>query len=229
MSSERKYEYLLPRTSIEASRLDDQHRTLVNTVGYFAHPSLGDLSQFRFILDNGTGTSIWLNSALAGGTDGIATNLKEDAVVEGADISDNQFPPLEKRHAKLGELYVHDVTQPFPSHKLARYARCFLQPSKLTRSRYDLIHQRLLITALTLDQWPYALRNLLQVLRTSMSIKLCMSATHFSIEPGGFLSALDLNLGWHREGVEDGHLPSCLQLANHVVKHTHTITRKLAT
>lgn len=118
--AESKIGYVMPRNTTEAARLDDQHRVLVNTVGSFAHPSLGDLSQFKCILDNATGTSIWPNSALAGGTDHIVVKLGEDAVVEGADISDAQFYPSDKRHPKLHELFVHDVTQPFPAGKLKR-------------------------------------------------------------------------------------------------------------
>lgn len=113
--------YLLPRNASESSRLDIQHSGVTAVLGHFAHPSLGNLSQFQHILDNGTGTTIWATSALSGGCAGITTRLRDDVVIEGADISDEQFPPQNQRHPKLGELFVHDVLAPFPFRKRARY------------------------------------------------------------------------------------------------------------
>lgn len=111
--------YLLPRDISESARLDMQHRGLVACTRSFAHPSLGDLSQFRTILDNGTGTTVWASNALSGGTGDVVVKIHEDAVVEGADISDKQFPKA-GRHPRLGELYVHDILQPFPASKQNR-------------------------------------------------------------------------------------------------------------
>lgn len=85
-----------------------------------AHPSLGDLSQFNTILDNATGTAIWAESILAGGTPPAAARLTDGAIVEGADVSSAQFPPIKDRHPRLGELYVHNVIEPFPSSKKER-------------------------------------------------------------------------------------------------------------
>lgn len=121
MNQETKVAYNLPRSTEESSRLDTQHQVYVAAIGSFAHPKLGDLSQFKAILDNACGTAVWLQSALNGGTEQVKINLREDVIAEGADISDRQFPPKELRHSKLGELYVHNVTEPFPESKRGRY------------------------------------------------------------------------------------------------------------
>lgn len=118
-SSAKKIGYVLNRDAAESERLERQHRNLVKVVGSFADPSLGDLSQFKCILDNATGTSVWACAALAGGTEGVVVNLSEEATVEGADVSDAQFYAREKRDPKLS-LFVHNITKPLSLEKQKR-------------------------------------------------------------------------------------------------------------
>lgn len=112
--------YLLSRTSFESHRLNKQQRLLLQCTGHFVHPSLGDLSQFRYILDNATGTTAWINDLLAGGVGAIKVNLRDDVVVDGADISDKQFPKEQNLNPRIGELYVQNVLEAFPTVKLGR-------------------------------------------------------------------------------------------------------------
>lgn len=154
MSSAPSVQYLFPRSDAEVQRLNRQHQAILRTCGCFAHPSLGDLSQFRIILDSACGTAAWANDILAGDAMGAVAKLSDNVVVEGSDISDRLFPDNAERHPKLGELYVHDIRQPFPPQK---------------RERYDLINQRLLAAALNREEWPVALGHLFSALSTSYS------------------------------------------------------------
>lgn len=120
----------MPRSTGEITRLNTQHRSLLNCMGSFAHPSLGDLSQFHCILDSATGTTVWAEDALNGGAEGIKINLAEDVVVEAADVSDKQFPPLEKRHPRLGDVFVLDILKPFPESKSNRSV-CYRDASSM--------------------------------------------------------------------------------------------------
>jgi hypothetical protein len=113
------------------------------------HPSLGDLSQFHKILDTGAGTAIWTEDFLAGGAAGAVTKPADDVVVDCADLNIQYFPS--KKHPKMGDLFAHDALQPFPADQ---------------QGKYDLVSQRLLAPALTLEQWPVALKNVFDALRT---------------------------------------------------------------
>lgn len=102
--------------SIEIERLNSQHQALIRNIGSYAHYSLGDLSRFKVILDNATGSAIWPQEVASGGAYGVQVNLSEDAIVEGADISDEQFLPRWTWHPKLTDLYVHNAALPRTGH-----------------------------------------------------------------------------------------------------------------
>jgi hypothetical protein len=125
--------YLLPRSPEEATRLDSQHDVLVHATRLLFHPALGDLSQFRSILDCGTGTTVWLRDLFAGGVSASVGKekgkvcLADDCILEGCDFSSVQVPtPLPNG---IADFFIQDVLKAFPQNK---------------QERYDLVHQRFL-------------------------------------------------------------------------------------
>jgi hypothetical protein len=151
--------YLLPRSAEEATRLDSQHDVLVHATRPLFHPALGNLSQFRSILDCGTGTTVWLRDLLAGGVTASLgrtgkARLPDDCVLEGCDSSSVQVPtPLPNG---IADFLIQDVLQAFPQNK---------------QERYDLVHQRFLSGGIPARLWPQALGSL-----------------KGAIKPGGYLT-----------------------------------------
>jgi hypothetical protein len=140
--------YLLPRAPEEARRLDSQHHVLVHATRLLFHPALGDLSQFRNILDCGTGTTVWLRDLLAGCVTtslGMGhVRLADDCVSEGLRSSaQSKFQhPLPDG---IADFFVQDVLKAFPQDK---------------QEQYDLVHQRFLSGGIPVRPWPQALGSL---------------------------------------------------------------------
>jgi hypothetical protein len=126
--------YLLPRAPEEARLL--------------FQPALGDLSQFRNILDCGTGTTVWLRDLLAGCVTtslGMGhVRLADDCVSEGLRSSaQSKFQhPLPDG---IADFFVQDVLKAFPQDK---------------QEQYDLVHQRFLSGGIPVRPWPQALGSL---------------------------------------------------------------------
>lgn len=93
----------------------------------------------------GTGTAIFLKTIQL---------QYSDAVLEGFDISSELFPPQETLSSNIS-LGVLDMKQPFPPEM---------------HGKYDLVHVRMLVTAMLPDEWDPTVRNLATLLK-----------------PGGFL------------------------------------------
>ncbi|KAL3440680.1 S-adenosyl-L-methionine-dependent methyltransferase [Aspergillus insuetus] len=145
--------YPLGRDTAESKRLNEQHRLLIEIVDGAIGSSI-PLDQISSVADVATGTGVWLwdaQQALGKAADGSARYF------HGFDISSAQFPT-----ASNGiELSVHDVLTPFPQEH---------------RDRYDLIHVRLLVTALGESEFETAVSNLLSILK-----------------PGGYLQWVEID------------------------------------
>ncbi|KAE8139829.1 hypothetical protein BDV38DRAFT_291111 [Aspergillus pseudotamarii] len=138
--------YLLNnRDHTESQRLDMQHGTLANFMGYeLLHPSMSiDMKNGVNVADVGTGTGIWLRR-LSKWINSVPE--APPCHLHGFDISSDQFP------AEQGtiDFTIHDVTQPFPNEHLGRY---------------DIVHIRLFVLALREPDLLKALENMIGLLR----------------------------------------------------------------
>ncbi|KAF7531770.1 hypothetical protein G7054_g8555 [Neopestalotiopsis clavispora] len=113
-------------------------------IGYVIHPTI-KLSSSPRIADMGTGTAIFLKTIQP---------QYPNAVLEGFDISSELFPAQETLSSNIS-LGVLDMKQPFPPEM---------------HGKYDLVHVRMLVTAMLPDEWDPTVRNLAALLK-----------------PGGFL------------------------------------------
>ncbi|KAL2849746.1 hypothetical protein BJX68DRAFT_275966 [Aspergillus pseudodeflectus] len=152
--------YPLARDEAESARLNAQHKLLVDIVGGPIDKSI-PLENIASVADVGTGTGIWLLDAkthLANHSPSPNPSLNP-YTLHGFDISAAQFLPSPETHGIT--LSVHDILRPFPiAH----------------RERYDLVHVRMLVSALKVDEYEVAVRNLVAVLK-----------------PGGYLQWTDLD------------------------------------
>lgn len=73
----------------------------------------------------------------------------QNAVLEGYDIASDLFPPRDTlpENVTLGE---SDMKKPFPEHM---------------HGKYDLVHARMLVSAMLPDDWEIAVRNLVKLLK----------------------------------------------------------------
>lgn len=129
--------YVLPKDAAEVNRLDFQHYMLRQYLrGNYAAP----IRQPKTILDVGTGTGRWAIEM---------AELFPHAQVVGVDVI---TPPADERDSK--------TTRP------DNYA--FVQGNVLERlpladRSFDLVHQRLLASAIPAARWPHVLAELLRV------------------------------------------------------------------
>ncbi|GAD97278.1 predicted protein [Paecilomyces variotii No. 5] len=159
MSSSQDEVYLLRnRNQTETERLNFQHNVLKRIMGNrVAHPQV-PLEKIHSVADIATGTAIWLRDlqdfyASAPNSNG------EKRYLHGFDISDAQYPS----DLKAVTLSIHDVTRPFDQQ---------------FHNRFDLVHVRLLVFALTPVQIKTAIANILQI-----------------VAPGGYIQWDDLRSG----------------------------------
>ncbi|KAL3459461.1 hypothetical protein BJX64DRAFT_301205 [Aspergillus heterothallicus] len=155
--------YPLARDEAESTRLNAQHKLLVDIVGGSIAKSI-PLGGISSVADVGTGTGIWLLDAQAQITTThppeAGTGVEERwRTFHGFDISASQFLPDPETHGV--SLSVHDILQRFPEEH---------------RNRYDLVHVRMLVTALKVAEYEVAVRNLVEMLK-----------------PGGYLQWTDLD------------------------------------
>lgn len=145
--------YPLPRNAEEAKRLNTQHQVWTRVVGYHIHPAIkSKLPASPHIADVGTGTAAFLFDM---------AEQYPSATLDGFDISDKQFPPLLSNI----KLHVHDLRQPFPAE---------------FHNKYDLVHIRLLFTAIDPKEWSSTVSNLAALLRQGGAIQWIEPAGEFA-------------------------------------------------
>ncbi|KAL3450366.1 hypothetical protein BJX65DRAFT_315891 [Aspergillus insuetus] len=150
--------YPLARDEAESARLNAQHKLLVDIVGGPIDESI-PLENIRSVADVGTGTGIWLLDAKAHLTTHSPSPSPNSYTLHGFDISDAQFLPSPESHGL--SLSVHDILRPF---------------SLEHREKYDLVHVRMLVSAIKVEEYEVVVRNLVGILK-----------------PGGYLQWTDLD------------------------------------
>ncbi|KAH0593759.1 hypothetical protein MHUMG1_08510 [Metarhizium humberi] len=166
------YTYNLGPTPVEVDRLEFQHRAVFKPLTDGLLPTnirqyLASLGRAPAVADIATGTGVWLSD--------IATELPPDARLDGYDVEPAKFPPASQLPPNV-KLFPCDALLPFAEH---------------LHGQYDLVHVRLLITALNSEQWPIVAANLRSLLR-----------------PGGYLL-------WAESGYPS---ISCLPMTEHFQK-----------
>ncbi|OAX79836.1 hypothetical protein ACJ72_05842 [Emergomyces africanus] len=132
--------YLLIRTRAESERLDIQHHAFQKNMGFLLHPAIPQQDHMR-VADIGTGTGVWLRD--------LAETLPKTCIFDGFDISLDQVPDIELLPTDIN-YYLQDALSPFPAEFLGQY---------------DVVHVRLLVLGLKVDEWERAIRNLMTLLR----------------------------------------------------------------
>ncbi|KID98377.1 methyltransferase domain-containing protein, partial [Metarhizium majus ARSEF 297] len=166
------YTYNLGPTPVEVDRLEFQHHAVFKPLTDGLLPTdirqyLASLGRAPAVADIATGTGVWLSD--------MATEFSPDARLDGYDVEPAKFPPASQLPANV-KLSPCDVLLPFAED---------------LHGQYDLVHVRLLITALNAEQWPIVAANLRSLLR-----------------PGGYLL-------WAESGYPS---ISCLPMTEHFQK-----------
>ncbi|KAI9372263.1 hypothetical protein BJX61DRAFT_534113 [Aspergillus egyptiacus] len=134
--------YPLGRNKAESSRLDEQHRVLVDLIGGPIDESVPG-ETLSAVADIATGTGVWLREARKALGE---SSTRPERYYHGFDISSAQFPAESD-----GINYsVQDVFKPFPAEQ---------------HGRYDLVHVRLLVLALKESEYQAAVKNILSLLK----------------------------------------------------------------
>ncbi|KAI0509032.1 S-adenosyl-L-methionine-dependent methyltransferase [Xylaria bambusicola] len=129
----------MTRLPSETFRLNQQFDLMTKNMGYILHPSL-KLPPVPHIADIGTGTARFI----------ICLHPQfPEAVFEGFDISPALFPPRDALPSSV-TLSVLDLKQPFLEDM---------------HGQYDLVHLRLLVSAMRPEDWAPAVRNIFLLLR----------------------------------------------------------------
>ncbi|KAH6957616.1 S-adenosyl-L-methionine-dependent methyltransferase [Ilyonectria sp. MPI-CAGE-AT-0026] len=130
---------------IEEDRLSYQHGLFLKMTKALIPSNIqsyiASLGRPPAVADIGTGTGIWLRD--------LAAELPGDARLDGYDVDQTKFLPSNVLPPCV-TLAFGDVFEPFPQALLRKY---------------DLVHVRLLMFALTADQWVSAAANLRTLLR----------------------------------------------------------------
>ncbi|EEH47087.2 uncharacterized protein PADG_03185 [Paracoccidioides brasiliensis Pb18] len=167
--------YLITRTKAESDRLDMQHQACHENMGFLLHPDIPQRDNMR-IADVGTGTGIWLRD--------LSKLLPKTCRLDGFDISLAQVPDRDVFPSDIN-YYVQDILEPFPDNFLGQY---------------DVVHVKLLVMGLKVNEWELAIRNLKKLLR-----------------PGGFLQWTDIAI--HKGTIIPGK-PGCnVEDADKFFKH----------
>ncbi|KAL1850612.1 hypothetical protein Plec18167_007902 [Paecilomyces lecythidis] len=172
MSSSQEEVYLLRnRNQAETERLNFQHNVLKKIMGdLIAHPQV-PLEKIHSVADIATGTAIWLRE-LQDFYASAPNGSNEKRYLHGFDISDAQYPS----DLKDITLSIHDVTRPFDQQ---------------FHNRFDLVHVRLLVFALTPPQIKTAIANIIQI-----------------VAPGGYIQWDDFSIAKVGFNVPDTGLES---------------------
>ncbi|KAL2864412.1 class I SAM-dependent methyltransferase [Aspergillus lucknowensis] len=135
--------YPLARDKAESTRLNNQHKLVLDASGGAIDPSI-PLNTVSAVADVATGTGVWLYDARKqiNETPGTGTQI----YYHGFDISAAQFP----ENPDEIEFSVHDILKPFPAEH---------------HNRYDLVNVKFLVAAFPESQYPAAVNNLLTILK----------------------------------------------------------------
>ncbi|KAJ7668040.1 S-adenosyl-L-methionine-dependent methyltransferase [Mycena rosella] len=163
-------QYALPTDLVEQERLILQHETLKKLFGNKILLAPVDLGENDKVLDVGTGTGIWMLD--------LAASIDPSVSMVGVNIETHLFPTS---HPKNVEFRVGSVTD---------------LPSEWSDT-FWLVHQRLLMAALQISEWPVALREIYRVLRPGGWMQLCES-TAFSEGPYPNQPCLEKFAGMYR-------------------------------
>lgn len=109
-------------------------------------------------------------------------STRKEVKLYACDLSDAQFPPQEILREFNITAFRHDICKSFPSN---------------LKGKFDLIHMRLLVFALSEAEWLRTLENLRELLGMLYYIRKKLSHTHRSKAPEGRLLLVDLNMTWY--------------------------------
>lgn len=144
--------YILPTDEQERQRLQVQHEVLRNAFGGRIVFAPIELHAGDKVLDSGAGSATWLLDCY---------NANKDATFRGIDLKTNIYPELDdgqKQHIQLGEGNVLQL------------------PNDWT-SDFQLVNQRLLIAALSKENWNTAVEEIFRVLAPGGWVQL-VEASH---------------------------------------------------
>ncbi|KAJ7191882.1 S-adenosyl-L-methionine-dependent methyltransferase [Mycena pura] len=138
-------QYALPTDDLEQERLILQHQTLKKLFGNRILLAPVKLEKNDKVLDIGTGPGLWIMD--------LAASVDPSVSIVGVDIESRLF-----------------LTSP-PKNIELRLESVVNLPSEWTDT-FALVHQRLLMIALQISQWPVALREIYRVLRPGGWVQL---------------------------------------------------------
>ncbi|KAJ6502256.1 S-adenosyl-L-methionine-dependent methyltransferase [Mycena sanguinolenta] len=130
--------YALPHDDLERQRLLLQHNTLKSLFDDRILLAPVNLDRDDKVLEIGTGPGLWIMD--------LATSVDSSVPLIGVDIEPRLFPASPPKNI---EFRVESVTN---------------LPAEWTNT-FSLVHQRLLILALQVPQWPQAIKEIFRVLR----------------------------------------------------------------
>lgn len=137
--------YLLPRTAEETNRLNGQHHHVVRgSGGLLIHPSVR-LDQVHEVLDCCTGTGAWIRAA--------RKTASPETAFDACDISLQQF---EGSVVGARDIFNQNIKGSF---------------AETCHNKYDVVHQRFLCGGVAATEWSSVLRNLKELLSTTVSLK----------------------------------------------------------
>ncbi|KAF7295425.1 S-adenosyl-L-methionine-dependent methyltransferase [Mycena indigotica] len=151
-------QYILPTDTPELQRLTLQHRTLKSMYGGRILWAPVELTEEDKVLDTGCGPGLWVLD--------LASSVSPAIQMTGIDIESRLFPP-------------------FPPPNLTFQIQSVLSLPADWSNTFTLIHQRLLLLALEIPQWPVALSEMHRVLRPGGWVQLAESTPwHVGTYPG---------------------------------------------
>ncbi|KAJ5520142.1 hypothetical protein N7463_000595 [Penicillium fimorum] len=159
MSEVQRGEYLLVRNIAESERLERQYKAWQANIGYLLHPSIKQHDRMR-IADVGTGTGIWLRD--------LASVLPTTCQLDGFDLSGVMFPPKDTLPENI-TFHLQNLLEPFPEEYLGEY---------------DVVNVRIMVVALSHDEWEPAVRNLMTLLKPGGYLQWVDCAAHECVVKG---------------------------------------------
>lgn len=116
-----------------------------------------ELKSVSKVLDVGAGTLVWTLdvASLPEVTHRLAPMVSNPIHLYACDVTAQKFPPSHELDPLGIKTFVHDVTTPFPPD---------------LSGTFDLVHMRLLCSALSEEGWRKSLKHLHNVLSTSITL-----------------------------------------------------------
>ncbi|KAH8106631.1 hypothetical protein DFH11DRAFT_1639294 [Phellopilus nigrolimitatus] len=152
--------YVLPTDEQEVERLRLQHNVVKNAFeGRLIFPPLKSQSSY-FVLDSGVGPAAWLLD--------VASELSVSAILHGVDLESRLFPHSRPTNVSFSVGSIVSLPEEW-------------------KNKFDLVNQRLLLTALTRSQWPQTLGQI-----------------HRVLSPGGWVQLGEVGT-WHAGPVSERH------------------------